>query len=118
SNFDAKGWRWCALALALLLFGLPVLAQERVGAITGTARDASGAVVPNVTVTLTNKDTGRVYTTQSTSEGVYFFRDLDPARYALKFEIQGFTTREFPDVLVLVGKTVTINPELAVAGTQ
>lgn len=113
-----SGRRLGAILLVIALFSLPVLAQERVGQISGTARDASGAVLPNVNITLTNKETGRTYTTKSATDGVYFLRDLDPARYTLKFELQGFATREFADVLVLVGKNLTINVDLAVGGTQ
>ena len=77
-------WRKASVLLVLLtmLVGIAA-AQERFGEINGTATDASGAVVPDVNITLTNKGTGRVYTTKTSGAGLYFFRDIEPGRYSL-----------------------------------
>ena len=50
---------------AALLVTQVVPAQERFGNFIGTVTDASGAVLSGVTVTLTNKDTNRVFTTRT-----------------------------------------------------
>ena len=51
------------LSTALILNPV-VTAQERFGNFMGTVTDASGAVLSGVAVTLTNKDTNRVFTTK------------------------------------------------------
>ena len=52
--------RKCALTLLFLLFSTSgILAQIATGGITGTVHDQTGAVVPNVKITLTNDATGR-----------------------------------------------------------
>ena len=57
---------------------------------TGTVSDASGAVLPGATVTITNKETGKVYTLVTAADGVYRILDLEPGRYSVKYELSGF----------------------------
>ena len=92
--------------------------QERFGNLEGVATDPSGRVVPNATVTITNTNTGRVYTTTTGSVGSYIARDLEPGRYSVKFEAAGFAPYEVPDVNVLVGKQLKIDAALQVGSTQ
>ena len=118
TGFRGK-WRKASVVMMLLTILVGVAAaQERFGEINGTASDASGAVVPDVNLTLTNKGTGRVYTTKSSGSGQYFFRDIEPGRYSLTFERAGFGTRQVPDINVLVGQTLKINGTLEVSTTQ
>ena len=63
-------------------------------ALTGTVKDDTGAVLPGVTVSITNKQTGKVYTVVSGSDGVYRLLDLEPGRYSVRFELTGFSTAE------------------------
>ncbi len=56
---------------ALLLSAFALVAQENRGTLTGVITDASGAVVPNVSVRITNTATNRGFTTQSTSTRVH-----------------------------------------------
>ena len=48
------------LAMLVAVPAIPAAAQERFSGLTGTVTDASGAVLPGVTVTITNKETGKV----------------------------------------------------------
>ncbi len=98
----------------MLLTNVSVLAQERFGSLVGTVTDSSKAVLPGVTVTVTNKETNRVFTTVTSDEGRFFARDLDPGRYSVNFELTGFATAELPDVIVLLGKTIDISRSLSV----
>jgi hypothetical protein len=90
-----------------------VQAQERTGTITGTLTDASGGVLPGVTVTITNLQTQRVTTVVTDGSGVYRAA-LDPGRYKVDFELSGFARQEMPEVEVLLGRTFTINAALRV----
>ena len=79
-------WRGCQLAImvaALLTFALPAHAQV-VGQIQGTVTDAQGAVLPGVSLTLRNVDTGVTRNTVSEGDGQYRFAGLQPGTYELK----------------------------------
>jgi hypothetical protein len=87
-------------------------AQEPTGIISGTITDASGAVVPDVTITLTNKATGVARTAVANSEGLYSAPALLPGLYEIRVERAGFRT-VVSEVEVLAGGTVTRNLTLA-----
>jgi hypothetical protein len=114
-----KGLRKAAhllpVALCLVAF---LSAQERFGEINGTATDPSGAVLPNVTVKATNKGTARVVETKTDGSGQYIFRNLDPGRYTVRFEVKGFVTQEIADVNLLLGKTLRVNAPMSVASAE
>ena len=101
-----------ALLAAITLAATPVWAQERFSGLTGSIRDASGAVLPGVTVTITNKETAKVYTAVSGGDGTYRVLDLEPGRYAVKFELTGFQSSEVSDVVLLLGKTLSVDSAL------
>ena len=82
----------CAL-LVCLCAAPPAFAQGGFGAIGGTAMDSSGAVLPGVTVTLSNPGTiGGNQVTVTDARGTYQFPRLVPGRYAVKGELTGFRT--------------------------
>ena len=66
-----------------LLAGSTLLAQTS-GTILGHINDTTGAVVPGVTITLTNTGTNTSRTTISTSDGDYTFPDVPPGAYTWK----------------------------------
>jgi hypothetical protein len=98
--------------------GMVAMGQERFGELNGTATDATGAVLPNVTVTMTNNTTGRVYTTKTVSDGTYVIRDLEPGIYTVSFELTGFTKKQVPDVLVQAGRVFRVNADMTVGSTE
>ncbi len=84
------------------------------GALTGTIKDPSGAVVPNATVTLTSADTGAVRTTMTAADGTYRFSLLPPGNYRVKIEAMGFKPQEIPSVAVAVTETAQLDRNLEV----
>ena len=84
--------RFVAILIAVLVAAGAGLAtaQERFGGLTGMVTDASGAVLPGATVTITSKTTGAARTVVTASDGVYNVPDLDPGRYAVVVELSGF----------------------------
>lgn len=64
------------------------------GTIQGTVTDPQGAVVPKVTVTVTDTDTQVSQTIRTNSEGFYFLPELVPGSYKVRFEITGFVAKE------------------------
>src|SRR5438067_4108395 len=89
------------------------------GALAGTVKDPSGAVVPNATVTLTSIDTSQARTTMTTADGSYRFSLLSPGNYKVKIEASGFKPVEVPSVTVAVTETAELDRNLEVgAQTQ
>ena len=117
-RFGPIGALVTALALVVATATSPAGAQERFSGLTGTVTDDSGAVLPGVTVSITNKQTAKVFTAVSGSDGVYRVLDLEPGRYSVKFELAGFAASEVPDVNLLLGKTLTVDAGLKVGGVQ
>ncbi len=82
----------CVLALAVLVSGGALKAQVERGTIAGTVRDSSGAVVPNVNITVRNVNTGVEFKTTSNASGEYVAPNLIPGEYSLEASAQGFST--------------------------
>src|SRR5438128_12178816 len=108
------------LSLIGLLVGLfavaPLFGQEKSGSVTGVVSDDTGAVLPGVTITMTNKTTYRIVSAVTGFDGAYYSRNLDPGRYSVKFQLRGFSPTEYPDILVLVGQNVKLDIQLKVGG--
>ncbi len=78
------------LRAAVLAVAVPVAAQEFRGAISGTVTDSTGGVLPGVTVTVTNRDTGVLQTAVTDAKGLYQVLYLNPGVYDVAGELQGF----------------------------
>jgi Carboxypeptidase regulatory-like domain/TonB dependent receptor/TonB-dependent Receptor Plug Domain len=102
----------CVLALTL-----PAAAQEQTGQIQGSVKDSSGAVLPGVTVEITNISTGAVAATVVTdASGVYRMPGLRPGKYEVLAKLQGFTPAKTENVDLRLGQILTIDLALAVGG--
>jgi hypothetical protein len=89
--------RFGLLMMVLILVTSPwLLAQTTIstGSIQGIVTDPSGAVVAGARVTITDKATGQVITTSTTSSGEYASGSLIPSQYVVRVEAQGFRTTE------------------------
>jgi hypothetical protein len=108
--------RGVVAALAVILIGTSTAgAQVNTGAITGSATDASGAVLPGVTVTLTGaRLIGGPQTQVTDTSGTYRFDRLPPGDYEIKFELSGFRTVEQANIRVNAAFVATINGRMEV----
>jgi outer membrane receptor protein involved in Fe transport len=107
------------LTLLALIAGVPAVhAQERFGGLTGVVTDSSSAPVPGVTVTATSVQTAAVHATVTGADGVFRIPDLDPGRYNVVVELQGFQKVSAENVIVLLGRTFTVNVELKPGGVS
>jgi hypothetical protein len=121
SNNARNGWRLGINGVLLILLSLmlapSLLAQSSAtGALTGTVKDPSGAVIPNAMVALTSLDTGAVRTATTGADGVYRFTLLPPENYRVRIDAGGFKPVEIPSVTVSVTETAVLDRTLEVGG--
>src|SRR6267143_546142 len=111
----------CLLALVCFtVIGSRTLrAQGTRSTITGVVADATGAVVPNATVTVTNQATNVKYPLKTNNSGVYFITSLLPGTYTIEVAAKGFRTYVDRNVEVTTDLTVRVDVSLEVgAETQ
>ncbi len=94
-------------------------AQGLTGSITGVATDASGAILPGVTVSVSgDKLIGGVQTQTTDSNGAFRFDRLPPGNYRVKFELQGFKTVDRNDIKIDAGFVATVGAKLEVGSVS
>src|SRR5688500_7935810 len=102
------------ITLLILLTGLIVKAQvQPVGTVGGSVRDVSGALAPEVKVTLRNIDTGVARQTLTNNSGIYLFPLVSPGRYEATVEKPGFA-RGIQELVVRMGIGTTADFTLQV----
>jgi hypothetical protein len=104
------------LMLLLLSLATDLGAQQGAAEIRGRVVDQSGASLPGATVVLRNQASGVYRQAVSTSDGSYFLTGLTPGAYELSAEMSGFKKYSRRDVRLEVGKTASLDVELAVGG--
>lgn len=82
-----------------------LLAQAPTGVITGVVTDETGAVIPNATVTITNKATGVERVATTNAEGLYSAPALPAGDYSIKVEARGFKISVRDATLTVGGQT-------------
>ena len=102
-----------SLIVLLLLGAAAVHAQSlQVGTITGTVADASGAVAPGVTVTLTSPVLLTPRTIVTDSAGGYAFQSLPLGDYTASYELSGFKKVLREGLTVTAARTLTVDVTL------
>ena len=84
----------------------------------GRVLDQGDAVLPGVTVTVTNLNTGVVRTTVTNEEGVYFMPGLEPGVYDVTTELPGFAPTTRDRVTLAVNATITLDFKMRLAGVE
>jgi hypothetical protein len=105
--------RSACLGAAMLALSVAAFAQEAV--LTGAVTDATGGVLPGVTVTALHAASGNRFIAVTDERGIYRI----PARvgqYILRAELDGFQATERSGIDLLVGQTATIALQLSVGG--
>ena len=96
--------QFTTLILALQLgLALPAHAQVANAVITGIVTDAQGGVLPGVTITVRNAESGVTRTIVTEADGRYRLGGLPPGRYNLTAELQGFANVDVKDVTLTLG---------------
>jgi outer membrane receptor protein involved in Fe transport len=93
-----------------------VAAQSATGSIEGTIVDQSGALMPGVTVTVEQLETGTTRTAVTDENGIFRMPLLPVGIYDVTAELSGFMPRKLPEIRLTVGQTVTLRIQMAVSG--
>src|SRR6201981_2744562 len=93
-----------------------VFAQTTNATLGGTVSDSTKALIPGVTVTATNTQTGVVSTNVTNETGAYQFASLQTGVYKVSAELPGFQTQVYNDVALGVSQQVRLNFTLPVGG--
>lgn len=104
-----------AAALLCLVFSTHASTQTSNATLGGTVADTTGALIPGVTITVTNTQTGIINTTVSNESGAYQFPSLQTGTYKATAELPGFQTNTYNNVVLGVSQQVRLNFKLDVA---
>jgi Carboxypeptidase regulatory-like domain/TonB dependent receptor len=111
----SRGVRRLLLIFSFLL--VPVVGSAQEAALTGTVTDATGGVLPGVTVTAVHEATGNTFVGVTDGGGIFRI----PARigtYRITAELSGFNTVSRSGVTLQVGQTAAVNVQMAVSTLQ
>ncbi len=103
-------------ACAIFLGVAPAGAQSATGSVEGTIVDQSGALLPGVTVTLVEADTGAQRVTLSDADGRFAALLLPVGVYNLTAELAGFVSQKQSEIKVTIGQTSTLRLQMSVSG--
>ncbi len=101
------------LAGLMLLTAGAAFGQLQTGNLYGEVTDNQGQALPGVTVTLSGDQATKVQV--SNAGGEFRFLNLGPGAYQLTAELEGFSTVEYPNITIGVGRSTTIEIELSSA---
>jgi len=108
-------WGFVCGVLFLLLASANAFAQAGATAqISGVVKDSSGGVLPGVSVTATQTDTGLKREATTEADGSYSLLNLPPGAYRLEAMLQGFRSFQQTGITLQVGASPVINVSLAV----
>lgn len=114
--------KWASVCIALFVLALVLpavaVAQAATAMITGTVLDASGAVVPGATVTVTNEGTNAQATRQSNQVGAFDFPALPTGFYTVKVTKDGFAPYSITKLELHPATTSTVNAILQAADAR
>src|SRR5438552_776130 len=103
-----------AVVFLVVILSTHTFAQTSNATLGGTVSDASGALIPGVTITATNTGTGIVTTVLSNEAGAYQFASLQTGTYKVSAELSGFRTQTYNEVALGVSQQVRLNFTLQV----
>src|SRR6266516_3683792 len=98
----------------IFLAGHPASAQVSTATIAGVVQDASGAVIPGVSITAKNVETGVTRTATTDEGGRYTIPELTLGDYEVEAQLPGFQTEVRSGITLTVGRSAVVNFALKV----
>lgn len=96
----------------LLVMGVSLLAHAQSGtssAISGTVTDATGALLPNASITAMETNTKAIRSGKTDASGRYLFSQVNPGTYRVTIQVSGFAPAASESTSVEVGRNVALN---------
>lgn len=100
--------KWLAGLAAATLVSFAPSAFAQNAQIAGTVKDQTGGVLPGVSVTARNLETGLSRNATTDAAGNYRVPALPPGNYSVSAQIQGFNQETRPDIVLVIDQTATI----------
>ena len=97
-----------AVWIAVWATAVPVAAQITTGTVSGSVKDAQGAVVPGATVTLVSAARGTRTEAQTSVDGNFVFPNVTAGTYTVRVTMDGFKTLERPGIVVSPGDRLLV----------
>src|SRR5580700_3246736 len=116
-----RAWKYNFILLWALTIVNSGLLQAQSGtssALSGEVTDASGAAVPNATVTVTDVNTKATRTGATDAGGHFLFSQINPSTYQVTVEARSFASSKSEPTAVGVGRTVALNFSLRVQSSS
>lgn len=113
-----RGWALFAVFAALVAAPSPLAAQETTATIVGLVTDASGGVLPGVTVVVKQVGTGRTFERITSETGLYTAPLLPVGEYEVTFTLTGFQPLTVKGVRLSVNDRIQIDGKLSVSGVS
>lgn len=109
----------CAASAAIvLLLAIPAFSQLPTATILGVAKDSSGGVLPDVTVTVVNTETGLTRVVKTADDGYYRVPELPVGHYQVKAEHSGFKSETRTGITLEVTQQAVINFDFQVGTAE
>lgn len=105
---------WRILLALLLATGLPLIAQQGRGSISGTVTDSLGAAVPGVDIRITNTGTSAVFSTVTNESGYFTAPALQIGSYSVSAEKQGFKKIQQSGITLQVDQRISLSLQLEI----
>src|ERR1700727_486995 len=121
SNYSGIVHRWSAAVFCIMIFFFAAKGNAQLagtGSIQGSIADATGAIIQNANVTVTNVATQVKHTAGTGGSGLYTFPNLDIGTYTLDVAAQGFEHYSQSNIVLEVGSSIAINVEMTVGRTD
>ena len=110
--------RACVIGAAALFLAATVVSAQATAELNGRVTDESGAVLPGVTVTVTQTETGFTRSVVTDGNGTYVMPNLPTGPYRLEVMLQGFRTYVQTGIVLQVAATPTVNATLSVGSLE
>ena len=108
---------WLVLSLIVLLPAI-LVGQSFQASLSGIVTDPTGAVVPNVKITVNDTERGVSFSTLANQDGVYVINNLIPSTYTITAECPGFQTHQMNSFPLGAKQEAVVNITLRLGATN